>query len=234
MAPLVDPGATSVVAATAAAAARRRALLRRGRGRAVEVAPGCSSLGLIVLLGVLAGMLYLLARAVHRRRRPGGRPGRGPQRRRRAGGGGAAASSRTSASRWRSPRRPTRTRRRGSSSTRTPTAARRSTRAPPCSSRSAPAPRRIPVPDVVGSQVEQARLLLTGQGFTVKEEQVVDEEAPVGEVVDQEPGAERGGAPRLGGHALRVQGPGRPTGAQRGRQDRSPRPPTCSARPASP
>jgi serine/threonine-protein kinase len=47
----------------------------------------------------------------------------------------------------------------------------------------------IPVPDVVGSQVEQARLLLTGQGFTVKEEQVVDEEAPVGEVVDQEPGA---------------------------------------------
>ena len=46
----------------------------------------------------------------------------------------------------------------------------------------------IPVPDVIGSQVEQARLLLTGQGFTVKEEQVVDEEAPVGEVVDQEPG----------------------------------------------
>jgi len=47
----------------------------------------------------------------------------------------------------------------------------------------------VPVPDVVGSQVEQARLLLTAQGFTVKEQQVVDEEAPVGEVVDQSPGA---------------------------------------------
>jgi eukaryotic-like serine/threonine-protein kinase len=46
----------------------------------------------------------------------------------------------------------------------------------------------IPMPNVIGSQVEQARLLLTGQGFQVKEEQVVDEEAPVGEVVDQEPG----------------------------------------------
>jgi serine/threonine-protein kinase len=46
----------------------------------------------------------------------------------------------------------------------------------------------VPVPGVIGSQVDQARLLLTGQGFTVKEEQVVDEEAPVGEVVDQDPG----------------------------------------------
>jgi serine/threonine-protein kinase len=46
----------------------------------------------------------------------------------------------------------------------------------------------VPVPDVIGSTVEQARQLLTGQGFTVKEEQVVDEEAPVGEVVDQDPG----------------------------------------------
>ena len=46
----------------------------------------------------------------------------------------------------------------------------------------------IPVPDVIGSQLEQARLLLTGQGFTVRVEEVNDEEAPVGEVVDQEPG----------------------------------------------
>jgi serine/threonine-protein kinase len=46
----------------------------------------------------------------------------------------------------------------------------------------------IPVPDVIGSTVEQARQLLTGQGFTVKVEQVVDEVAPVGEVVDQDPG----------------------------------------------
>ena len=46
----------------------------------------------------------------------------------------------------------------------------------------------IPVPDVIGSQVDQARQLLTADGFTVREEQVVDEEAPVGEVVDQDPG----------------------------------------------
>ncbi len=47
----------------------------------------------------------------------------------------------------------------------------------------------VPVPDVIGSQVDQARLLLTAQGFTVVVEDVVDEEAPVGEVVDQDPGA---------------------------------------------
>ncbi len=47
----------------------------------------------------------------------------------------------------------------------------------------------IPVPDVIGSQLDQARLLLTAQGFTVVVEEVVDEEAPVGEVVDQDPGA---------------------------------------------
>ena len=49
----------------------------------------------------------------------------------------------------------------------------------------------IPVPDVIGAQVEQARQRLTADGFTVKEEQVVDEAAPVGEVVDQDPGPER-------------------------------------------
>jgi serine/threonine-protein kinase len=47
----------------------------------------------------------------------------------------------------------------------------------------------VAVPDVIGSQVEQARLLLTAQGFTVATEDVVDEEAPVGEVVDQDPSA---------------------------------------------
>ena len=47
----------------------------------------------------------------------------------------------------------------------------------------------IPVPDVIGSQLDQARLLLTSQGFTVLVEEVVDEEVPIGEVVDQEPGA---------------------------------------------
>ena len=46
----------------------------------------------------------------------------------------------------------------------------------------------IPVPDVIGAQAAQARQRLTADGFTVREEQVVDEEAPVGEVVDQDPG----------------------------------------------
>ncbi|MGH9085324.1 MAG: PASTA domain-containing protein, partial [Acidimicrobiales bacterium] len=46
----------------------------------------------------------------------------------------------------------------------------------------------VPVPDVIGSQIADARRLLTGQGFTVLEEPIPDEEIPVGEVVDQEPG----------------------------------------------
>ena len=46
----------------------------------------------------------------------------------------------------------------------------------------------VPVPDVIGSQIADARRLLTGQGFTVKEEPIPDEEIPVGEVVDQNPG----------------------------------------------
>ena len=46
----------------------------------------------------------------------------------------------------------------------------------------------IPVPDVRGSQVDDARRLLAGQGFTVIEEPIPDEDAPVGEVVDQTPG----------------------------------------------
>jgi beta-lactam-binding protein with PASTA domain/predicted Ser/Thr protein kinase len=46
----------------------------------------------------------------------------------------------------------------------------------------------VPVPDVTGSQVDDARRLLTGQGFTVREEPIPDETAPVGEVVDQTPG----------------------------------------------
>jgi serine/threonine-protein kinase len=46
----------------------------------------------------------------------------------------------------------------------------------------------IPVPDVIGSQIDDARRLLSGEGFTVKEEPIPDEEVPVGEVVDQTPG----------------------------------------------
>ncbi len=49
----------------------------------------------------------------------------------------------------------------------------------------------VPVPDVTGSQVEQARSLLTSQGFTVVVEEINDEEAPVGEVVDQRPGPDQ-------------------------------------------
>jgi serine/threonine-protein kinase len=47
----------------------------------------------------------------------------------------------------------------------------------------------LPVPNVIGSPVEQARQLLIAQGFTVAVEEVVDETAPIGEVVDQDPGA---------------------------------------------
>ncbi|MGK2948391.1 MAG: Stk1 family PASTA domain-containing Ser/Thr kinase [Acidimicrobiales bacterium] len=46
----------------------------------------------------------------------------------------------------------------------------------------------IPVPDVIDSQLEQARQLLTAEGFTVRVEEINDEEAPVGQVVDQQPG----------------------------------------------
>ncbi|MEO7428657.1 MAG: PASTA domain-containing protein, partial [Acidimicrobiales bacterium] len=46
----------------------------------------------------------------------------------------------------------------------------------------------IPVPDVRGSQIDDARRLLAGLGFTVREEPIPDEQAPVGEVVDQTPG----------------------------------------------
>jgi beta-lactam-binding protein with PASTA domain/predicted Ser/Thr protein kinase len=46
----------------------------------------------------------------------------------------------------------------------------------------------IPVPDVIGSQVADARRLLSGAGFLVREESIPDEDVPVGEVVDQTPG----------------------------------------------
>ncbi len=45
-----------------------------------------------------------------------------------------------------------------------------------------------PVPNVTGSQVNQARILLTAQGFTnIREAPTDDESAPTGEVVDQDP-----------------------------------------------
>jgi serine/threonine-protein kinase len=49
----------------------------------------------------------------------------------------------------------------------------------------------VRVPDVIGSQLDQARQLLTAQGFTVAVDEVADEDAPVGEVVDQEPGPDQ-------------------------------------------
>jgi serine/threonine-protein kinase len=45
----------------------------------------------------------------------------------------------------------------------------------------------IPVPKVIGSQIADARRLLSGLGFTVKEEPIPNEDVPVGEVVDQTP-----------------------------------------------
>jgi eukaryotic-like serine/threonine-protein kinase len=45
----------------------------------------------------------------------------------------------------------------------------------------------VPVPDVIGSQIDDARRLLSGEGFTVREEPIPSEDIPVGEVVDQNP-----------------------------------------------
>ncbi len=45
----------------------------------------------------------------------------------------------------------------------------------------------VPVPDVIGSQVDDARRLLSGEGFVVREEPIPSEDIPVGEVVDQTP-----------------------------------------------
>jgi serine/threonine-protein kinase len=54
----------------------------------------------------------------------------------------------------------------------------------------------VPVPDVIGSPVDEARRRLSADGFTVRLEPIPDEEIPVDEVVDQTPGpneeAERG------------------------------------------
>jgi len=46
---------------------------------------------------------------------------------------------------------------------------------------------QIPVPDVVGSQIDDARRLLEGEGFRVEEEPIPSEDVPVGEVVSQDP-----------------------------------------------
>ncbi len=46
----------------------------------------------------------------------------------------------------------------------------------------------VSVPSVIGSQIDDARRLLSAEGFTVREEPIPDEDAPVGEVVDQTPG----------------------------------------------
>ncbi|HLT16729.1 MAG TPA: Stk1 family PASTA domain-containing Ser/Thr kinase [Acidimicrobiales bacterium] len=46
---------------------------------------------------------------------------------------------------------------------------------------------QIPVPDVVGSQIDDARRLLEGEGFRVREEPIPSEDVPVGEVVSQDP-----------------------------------------------
>jgi serine/threonine-protein kinase len=53
----------------------------------------------------------------------------------------------------------------------------------------------VPVPDVIGSQIDDARRLLSAEGFTVREEPIPDEEIPLGEVVDQTPGP-NDGAPK--------------------------------------
>ena len=149
MAPLVDPGATSVVAATTAAALPDEPYYDED-----DDEPSKSSrwflAGLILLLGVLAGMLYILAQqftddddtgaaqvevpnVVGERVEEAQRLLAGPRLRGEDHPGGQ-----------RGPRGGV------SSSTRTPTADRTSTRAPRCSSRSAPAPRRSTFPTSSG------------------------------------------------------------------------------------
>ena len=207
MVPLVDPGATSVVAATTAVAAadgeppyydEDETTSRSGRR-------GWFLVGLIMLLVLLAGMLYLLAQQFT-----------GEDDRRHAGRGARTWS----ASRSTRPR--TSSASEGFEVEITQEAnedeaegnvfdqdpkfgaeGRRGLHRAAQGQRRRRRPSRCPTSSAPRST--QARQRLTADGFTVKEEQVVDEEAPVGEVVDQDPGPERGGAPRLRGHDLRVE-----------------------------
>ena len=164
MVPPVDPGATSVVAATAAVAAadgeppyydedERRAeavvavVPRRADRAAASCWPGCSSCWPSSSRARTTAATQV---EVPERDRPAGRRGR-------------ATSSATRASRWRSPRRPTRTSRPATCSTRTRSGQRVDEGSTvqlkvSAGARGHPGARRRSA-----SQVEQARQLLTGR-----------------------------------------------------------------------
>ena len=187
MAPLVDPGATVVVAATTAAVLADETYYDEDHDE-----PSKSSrmflLGLIILLGVLAGMLYILARVLNGDNDPVaaqvevpnvvGEPVAEAQRRLQALGFEVRITEEANEDQDE-----------GIVFDQDPDRGQNVDEGSTVLLKVSAGAEALEVPNVVGSQVAQARLLLTGQGFTVREEQVNDETAPVGEVVDQEPAA---------------------------------------------
>ncbi len=193
MAPPVDPGATSVVAATAAVPAATAAASAYYDDDDDDDEPKRSSglflAGLIVLLVLLAGMLFLLARAL----------GLGEEdtpavvqvevqnvigetieeAQRILVGQGLEVAITTEANEDQPA---------GNVFDQDPRRGERVDEGSTVELKVSAGPAPAAVPDVVGFQIEQARQLLMAQGFTVVEEPRVSEDAAVGEVVDQEPG----------------------------------------------
>ena len=194
MAPPLDPGATSVVAATTAVPAATT-----GAAPAYyddddddddpKKSSGLFLAGLIVLLLLLAGMLFLLARALGlgEEDTPAveqvavenviGQPVADAQRI--LEGQGLEVDITTEANQDQPA---------GNVFDQDPRRGERVDEGSTVELKVSAGPAPTAVPDVVGFQIDQARRLLVAQGFTVVEEPVVDEEAPVGEVVDQQPG----------------------------------------------
>ncbi|MET0902188.1 MAG: Stk1 family PASTA domain-containing Ser/Thr kinase [Acidimicrobiales bacterium] len=186
MAPLVDPGATAVVAATSAGVLADEAYYDE------DDEPSKSSrmflLGLIILLGVLAGMLYILARVLTGDNDPVANQVEVPN----VVGEPVAEAQRTLQAlgfEVRVTEEPNEDQDEGIVFDQDPDRGQNVDEGSTVQLKVSAGAEAVDVPNVVGSQVAQARLLLTGQGFTVREEQVNDETAPVGEVVDQDPAA---------------------------------------------
>ena len=185
MAPLADPGATAVVAATAAAPVATEAYYDDDDDDSKKSSRWFLA-GLIVLLVLLAGMLYLLAQQLTDDEPTAtqvevpnvvGQPVADAQRTLEGLGFDVEITQEANEDQEE-----------GFVFDQDPDRGQKVDEGSTVQLKVSAGAEAIPVPDVIGSQVDQARLLLTGQGFTVREEQVVDEEAPVGEVVDQDPG----------------------------------------------
>jgi eukaryotic-like serine/threonine-protein kinase len=187
MAPLVDPGLTSVVAATTAVGAVGDEPQYLEEDDDEPKSSKVFLIGLIILLSVLAGMLYLLSRQFTGDTDPTAKQVEVPD----VVGETVADAQRilkdlgfdvtiVSEANEDQPA--------GRIFAQDPAHGQKVDEGSAVKLKVSAGAEAIPVPNVVGSPVEQAKLLLTGEGFTVKVEEVVDEEAPVGEVVDQEPG----------------------------------------------